>query len=158
AGTSSDDAQYRARSSPAQRASGASGPTTSVPSADAPGDADVARLLRDAREASIAPRAARGLVGNPAEPGTHPAREAHPLPGPKPPRADLEVPASGRISTIFGPLVEQQDGYARQVRMPMPPLLLADRVTGIRGEPGSMGKGTIWTETDVGADAWYLDD
>ncbi len=42
--------------------------------------------------------------------------------------------------------------------MPMPPLLLADRVTGIRGEPGSMGRGTIWTETDVGEDAWYLHD
>src|SRR5262249_3141135 len=73
-------------------------------------------------------------------------------------RRDLEILASGEISSIFGPLFAQQDGYRRQVRMPMPPLLLADRVTGIRGEPGSMGRGTLWTETDVGADAWYLHD
>ena len=40
--------------------------------------------------------------------------------------------------------------------MPEPPLLLADRVTGLDAVPGSMGKGTIWTETDVEADSWYL--
>jgi 3-hydroxymyristoyl/3-hydroxydecanoyl-(acyl carrier protein) dehydratase len=40
--------------------------------------------------------------------------------------------------------------------MPEPPLLLADRVLGIEGQPGAMGVGTIWTETDVTADAWYL--
>ncbi len=36
-------------------------------------------------------------------------------------------------------------------------MLLADRVTGIDAEPASMGTGTIWTETDVTYDAWYLD-
>lgn len=71
-------------------------------------------------------------------------------------RAQLEVHASGRISEIFGAMFEPQDGYRRQVRMPMPPLLLADRVTEISGEPGSMGTGVVWTETDVRADAWYL--
>ena len=30
--------------------------------------------------------------------------------------------------------------------MPLPPLLLADRVTGLIGEPGGMGRGTVWTE------------
>ena len=40
--------------------------------------------------------------------------------------------------------------------MPEPPLLLADRVLDIEGEPGTLGKGTIWTETDVSPDAWYL--
>ena len=40
--------------------------------------------------------------------------------------------------------------------MPMPPLLLADRVVGLLGEPASMRTGTIWTETDVRADSWYL--
>jgi 3-hydroxymyristoyl/3-hydroxydecanoyl-(acyl carrier protein) dehydratase/1-acyl-sn-glycerol-3-phosphate acyltransferase len=79
-------------------------------------------------------------------------------PGPQLSRADLEILASGEISSIFGPLFRQQDGYRRQVRMPMPPLLLADRVTGIAGEPGSMGRGTIWTETDVREDSWYLHD
>ena len=40
--------------------------------------------------------------------------------------------------------------------MPEPPLLLADRVIGIEGEPNGMKLGTIWTETDVTEDAWYL--
>jgi 3-hydroxymyristoyl/3-hydroxydecanoyl-(acyl carrier protein) dehydratase len=40
--------------------------------------------------------------------------------------------------------------------MPAPPLLLADRVLGIDAEPGAMGKGTIWTETDVADGAWHL--
>ncbi len=76
--------------------------------------------------------------------------------GPSFSRSDLEVHAGGRISHIFGPLFEQQDDYPIQVRMPEPPLLLADRCTGIDAEPGTMGKGTCWTETDVRADSWYL--
>ncbi|WP_280109836.1 beta-ketoacyl synthase N-terminal-like domain-containing protein, partial [Azospirillum sp. B506] len=71
-------------------------------------------------------------------------------------RTQLEILASGKISDIFGPLFAQQDGYARQVRMPEPPLLLVDRVVSIAGEPGSMGLGSIVTETDVTPDAWYL--
>ena len=71
-------------------------------------------------------------------------------------RRDLEVHASGKISEIFGPLFAKQDGYTLQVRMPEPPLLLADRVTGIRADAGSMGTGTAWTETDVRPDSWYL--
>ncbi|NNJ83543.1 MAG: hypothetical protein HKP13_01200 [Gammaproteobacteria bacterium] len=71
-------------------------------------------------------------------------------------RRDLETLASGRISSVFGPLFEKQDQYARQVRMPEPPLLLADRVMEIRGEPGTMGLGSIITETDVRTDSWYL--
>ncbi len=80
------------------------------------------------------------------------------LPGPKLDRRALEVHASGRISEIYGPLFEKQDGFARQVRMPEPPLLLADRVLGIDAVPGTMGKGKLWTETDVTPDAWYLFD
>ena len=76
--------------------------------------------------------------------------------GPSFSRRDLEVHASGRISAIFGPLFTQQDAYPVQVRMPEPPLLLADRCTGIDAEAGSMGKGTCWTETDVRAESWYL--
>ena len=78
------------------------------------------------------------------------------LPGPKYSRADLEVLASGKISSVLGPLFEQQDQYDIQVRMPEPPLLLCDRVTGLKGEPGTLGLGTIWTETDVTSDSWYL--
>jgi acyl transferase domain-containing protein/3-hydroxymyristoyl/3-hydroxydecanoyl-(acyl carrier protein) dehydratase len=71
-------------------------------------------------------------------------------------REQLEVHAGGRISEVFGPDFAFQDGFARQVRMPMPPLLLADRVMSLDAEPLSMGKGSIVTETDVAADAWYL--
>ena len=76
--------------------------------------------------------------------------------GPTFDRARLEVHAGGRISSIFGEQFAVQDGFHRQVRMPEPPLLLADRVTGLDAEAGSMGKGTIWSETDVVADGWYL--
>ncbi|MCX6954359.1 MAG: polyketide synthase dehydratase domain-containing protein, partial [Verrucomicrobia bacterium] len=76
--------------------------------------------------------------------------------GPSFSREQLEVLASGKISEVFGPRFAGQDGFHRQVRMPMPPMLLADRVTGIDAVPGELGTGTIWTETDVRADAWYL--
>ena len=71
-------------------------------------------------------------------------------------RAQLEVLASGKISTILGASFHRQDHYQRQVRLPEPPLLLVDRVTGIDAEAGTMGLGTIWTETDIPEDAWYL--
>lgn len=71
-------------------------------------------------------------------------------------REQLEVHAGGKISEIFGELFEQQDGYERQVRMPEPPLLFADRALMIEGEPGSMKKGRVVTETDVKHDEWYL--
>ena len=71
-------------------------------------------------------------------------------------REQLEILAGGRISEVFGPLFQQQDEFRRQVRLPMPPLLLVDRVTGIDAEPGRMETGTIWTETDVKWDSWYL--
>ncbi len=71
-------------------------------------------------------------------------------------RAELEVLASGKISSIFGTQFKKQDGFSRQVRLPEPPLLLVDRVTGLAGEPGGMGKGTIWTETDVDNHDWCL--
>ncbi len=76
--------------------------------------------------------------------------------GPRFDRAQLEILASGKISSVLGPQFAGQDDYAIQVRMPEPPLLLCDRVLGIEGEPGSMGQGIIWTETDVREDSWYL--
>jgi 3-hydroxymyristoyl/3-hydroxydecanoyl-(acyl carrier protein) dehydratase len=78
------------------------------------------------------------------------------LPGPKFSRKDLEHLSSGNISDLFGDWFKPLDKYTRLIRMPEPPLLLADRVTGIEGEPGSKGTGTIWTETDVHEDSWYL--
>lgn len=68
----------------------------------------------------------------------------------------LRVHSSGNISEIFGPAFAEQDQYPRQVRMPEPPLLLADRLLGIDAEPAKHGTGTLWTETDVTADSWWL--
>ncbi|MGC4120674.1 MAG: beta-ketoacyl synthase N-terminal-like domain-containing protein [Myxococcales bacterium] len=92
----------------------------------------------------------------PVAPRPNETRETYP--GPKLDRRGLETHASGKISEIYGPLFAKQDGFRRQVRMPEPPLLLADRLLGIEAEPGSMGKGRLWTETDVTPDAWYLHD
>jgi 3-hydroxymyristoyl/3-hydroxydecanoyl-(acyl carrier protein) dehydratase len=77
-------------------------------------------------------------------------------PGPKLSRRDLEDMSRGPISRHFGAQFAPQDAYARVVRMPEPPLLLCDRVTGIAGPAATLGKGTIWTETDVTEESWYL--
>jgi 3-hydroxymyristoyl/3-hydroxydecanoyl-(acyl carrier protein) dehydratase len=72
-------------------------------------------------------------------------------------RADLEKLASGRISDVWGPPFDMQDGFRRQVRMPEPPLLLADRVMSIDATPGVLEKNrSIVTETDLTWDLWYL--
>ncbi len=76
--------------------------------------------------------------------------------GPTFSRAQLEIHASGKISELFGPQFRPQDEFPRQVRMPEPPLLLADRVIALEAEAGAMGLGSIWTETDVDRDSWYL--
>ena len=80
-----------------------------------------------------------------------------PRPGPAFDRAQLERLAGGKVSELLGPRFAVLDGRRRQTRLPTPPMLLIDRVTGIDAVPGSMGTGTIWTETDVAPDGWYLD-
>ncbi|WP_405927823.1 beta keto-acyl synthase [Streptomyces griseus] len=84
--------------------------------------------------------------------------------GPTFDRAQLEHLASREISALFGPRFAEQDGYAVQTRMPGPPMLFADRVTGIDAVPAALvlpgpvrTDGRIWTETDVLPDSWYLD-
>ena len=95
-------------------------------------------------------------------PQTPPVREeSAPAPsaaGPAPlwTRAQLEILAGGNVSEVMGPKFAEYDQYERLVRMPEPPLLLADRVMSIDGEPGTMKTGTIVTETDVDPDAWYM--
>ncbi len=71
-------------------------------------------------------------------------------------RRDLEALASGSISEVLGPEFRALDGFRRVVRLPMPPMLLVDRVTQIEGRPLSMETGAIVTETDVRPDAWYM--
>ncbi|WP_406411674.1 beta keto-acyl synthase [Streptomyces halstedii] len=98
----------------------------------------------------------------PKSPGAGPGRP--PRPGPVFDRAQLEHLASREVSALFGPRFAEQDGYAVQTRMPGPPMLFADRVTGIDAVPAALAEpgavrtdGTIWTETDVLPDSWYLD-
>ncbi|MFT6393077.1 MAG: 3-hydroxymyristoyl/3-hydroxydecanoyl-(acyl carrier protein) dehydratase, partial [Ilumatobacter sp.] len=90
-------------------------------------------------------------------PPSSPGRSHNPT-GPTWNKAELEIHSSGRISELFGTMFAPQDQHALQCRMPEPPLLLADRVTGLVAEPGVLGNGTIWTETDVEPGAWYLND
>lgn len=106
---------------------------------------------------ALVPPATRTPQTKPTEPDAPRRNGERLLPGPKYNRAQLEVLAGGRISSVFGSLFAAQDNFHRQVRMPEPPLLLADRVTGIDAVAGSMGTGALWTETDVRADGWYLD-
>ena len=109
----------------------------------------LAGLLPDEAES---PQPEQAFVPEPPPP---PAIEGAPR-GPSFDREQLLVLGSGKISSVFGPMFAQQDGYARQVRLPSPPLLLVDRISGIDAEPGVRGRGTIWTETDVHWDSWYL--
>ena len=78
--------------------------------------------------------------------------------GPAWTRDQLKIHSSGKISELFGQHFRAQDEFALQCRMPEPPLLLADRVTGLDAEVGVLGQGTIWTETDVAPEAWYLNE
>lgn len=71
-------------------------------------------------------------------------------------RPAIEAATRGSMSTFFGDAFSGQDGFARQVRLPAPPLLLVDRITGIDATPCEEGAGVIWTETDLTEDAWYM--
>ena len=98
------------------------------------------------------------VVEAPAPPETappEPEEKAGPI-GPTFDYEDLKIHASGKISKIFGPMFERQDDWDVQVRMPEPPLLLCHRVTGIDCTKGVVDTGTLWCESDVPADAWYL--
>jgi 3-oxoacyl-(acyl-carrier-protein) synthase/3-hydroxymyristoyl/3-hydroxydecanoyl-(acyl carrier protein) dehydratase len=118
-------------------------------------------ILLGARAASAIPVATAKAAGSkPPRAGANDhdgslTKQAQPQ-GPAFSRGDLEVHARGRISDVFGPQFGPQDEHAIQVRMPEPPLLLADRVVGLDAKPGSMGLGAVWTETDVREDSWFL--
>lgn len=71
-------------------------------------------------------------------------------------RAQLEVLASGRISSILGSSFAKQDDFKLRTRIPEPPLLLIDRVTDFSGKPCSLGDGTIQSESDLRIESWHL--
>ncbi|HTA44754.1 MAG TPA: hypothetical protein VK789_20040, partial [Bryobacteraceae bacterium] len=83
-------------------------------------------------------------------------RDAAPAPPVKLTRAQLELTTFGKPSEVFGPMFRPLDDYPRIVRLPMAQMLLADRITSIEGERGSMGTGAIVAETDIVSGAWYL--
>ena len=60
------------------------------------------------------------------------------------------------VSSLFGKAFQVQDAFVRQVRLPAPPLLMVDRIVGIEAEQGVEAPGTIWTETVVKSNQWYL--
>lgn len=76
--------------------------------------------------------------------------------GPNWTRLAIEASTRGLMSNFFGPAFTGQDGFDRQVRLPAPPLLLVDRITGIDAEAGVESTGVIWTETDLKADDWHV--
>ncbi|CAN0355723.1 unnamed protein product, partial [Laminaria digitata] len=116
-------------------------PAASAPSPSAPSPTEMPTVKADAIP-SDAPK--RKLLNKPA-----------PI-GPTFDYDQIAIHASGKISDVFGPLFEQQDDFPIQVRMPEPPLLLCHRVTGIDCEPGVVGTGTLWCESDIPADSWFL--
>ncbi|MFN3910409.1 beta-ketoacyl synthase N-terminal-like domain-containing protein [Hyphomonas sp.] len=70
-------------------------------------------------------------------------------------RPAVEASTRGLMSTFFGDRFAGQDEYIRQVRLPAPPLLLVDRITGIDAAACEEGAGVIWTETDLSEGEWY---
>ncbi len=88
-------------------------------------------------------------VGTPAH--AEPARPTTALS-----RTDLEALASGPLSAVWGERFAPLDHVKPLVRMPQPPLLLADRVTAIDAPQGILGIGSITTETEIKPDDWFL--
>ncbi len=76
--------------------------------------------------------------------------------GPAWDRPAIEASTRGAMSALFGDAFKPQDKYARQVRLPVPPLLLVDRITGLDGEAQVESHGIIWTETDLKPDDWFV--
>ena len=65
--------------------------------------------------------------------------------------------AVGSLGKMLGPQFAVVDSYPSRVRLPDEPLMLADRIIEVEGEPGSMTSGRCVTEHDVRPGAWYLD-
>jgi len=76
--------------------------------------------------------------------------------GPRFNQKSIAQASRGLMSSLFGEAFKAQDDFVRQVRLPAPPLLMVDRIVGIDAEQGVESTGTIWTETDIKADEWYL--
>ncbi len=71
-------------------------------------------------------------------------------------KACLEF-AVGKIGDVLGEKFAHVDAYPSRVRLPDEPLMLADRIISVSGEPNSMKSGSCITEHDVLHNGWYLD-
>ncbi|MGF7234010.1 MAG: hypothetical protein ACQSGP_03485 [Frankia sp.] len=135
-------------------------PAVSVPTARSQPAASVRNSAANAVSPPTVPAstrpAASALAGSAARVTTGRSDRREPC-GPALNRAELEQSVVGPVAPLLGPMFADLDVLDRRIRLPAPPLLLADRVLGIEAEPGSLGTGTIWTETEVRADSWYLD-
>ena len=69
--------------------------------------------------------------------------------------ADLLEFAGGSIAKVFGPEYAAIDGYARRVRLPLPPYLLVSRITKLGAQRGEFKPSTVTTEYDIPIGAWY---
>ena len=58
---------------------------------------------------------------------------------------------------MLGPEFAEVDAFPTRVRLPDEPLMLVDRIVSISGTPRSLTSGTVVTEHDIHAGAWYLD-
>lgn len=155
------------------------GDVSSQPVPQASWSAPIAPVTAPAAPARPAPipsspsvaRPAPVAAAKPAAPSTKKTGGIQPNPFVRPigrswDREELKIDASGKISTIFGPEFAPQDECVIQTRMPMEPMLLADRVTGIDATPAAMTlpleadpkrrRGTVWTETDITRESWYV--
>lgn len=63
--------------------------------------------------------------------------------------------ACGKIENVFGSDYKIIDSYGPRVRLPMPPYLLANRVTEMNAVKGEFKPSSITTEYDVPLDAWF---
>ncbi|WP_373650251.1 beta-ketoacyl synthase N-terminal-like domain-containing protein [Schlesneria sp. DSM 10557] len=72
-------------------------------------------------------------------------------------RAQCMEYAIGKIGRVLGPQFAPIDEFPTRVRLPDEPLMLADRMLEIEGEPLSMTSGRVVTEHDIHEGAWYLD-
>jgi acyl transferase domain-containing protein/3-hydroxymyristoyl/3-hydroxydecanoyl-(acyl carrier protein) dehydratase len=87
-------------------------------------------------------------------------RPAHAPLNPEPPWLDYakcHEYAVGSIANVLGPDFAAADEFPTRVRLPDGPLLLCHRIMSVDAVPMSMSSGTLITEHDVFADAWYLD-
>ncbi len=65
--------------------------------------------------------------------------------------------AVGSIAKVLGEEFAEIDNYPTRVRLPAEPLMLADRIIAVEGEPRSLSRGRVVTEHDIFPDDWYLD-